>query len=99
MRIVMIGATGHVGTYLVPRLVALGHEVTAISRGKREPYIQHQAWSRVASLALDSEDPGKVVIYDYSSDIEGPELPWSAGQRRPTYVYRHELAFARGEID
>jgi hypothetical protein len=41
---------------------------------------------------LDSAD-GHVVIYDYSSDIDGPELPWSAGQRRPTYVYRHELAF------
>jgi hypothetical protein len=36
-----------------------------------------------------------VVIYDYSSDVEGPELPWSAGQRSPTYVYRHELAFER----
>ena len=58
MRVVVIGATGHVGTYLVPRLVALGHDVTAISRGRREPYVPHQAWSRVTSLALDSEDPG-----------------------------------------
>jgi hypothetical protein len=43
---------------------------------------------------LDVAAPDRVVIYDYSSDIEGPELPWSAGQRRETYVYRHELAFA-----
>lgn len=42
---------------------------------------------------LDADDPTHVVIYDYSSDIDGPELPWSAGQRRPTYVYRHELEF------
>ena len=32
-RIVVIGATGHIGTYLVPRLVRGGHEVIAISRG------------------------------------------------------------------
>lgn len=44
---------------------------------------------------IDGADPSRVVIYDYSSDVEGPELPWSAGQRRPTYVYRHELAFER----
>jgi len=42
---------------------------------------------------LEGADPGHVVIYDYSSDIDGPELPWSAGQRRKTFVYRHELAF------
>ncbi|HKY41029.1 MAG TPA: hypothetical protein VJN18_34075 [Polyangiaceae bacterium] len=46
---------------------------------------------------LDSDDPSRVIIYDYSSDIEGPELPWSAGQRRETYVYRHELALSRGD--
>ncbi|HEY3880184.1 MAG TPA: NAD-dependent epimerase/dehydratase family protein [Trebonia sp.] len=37
-RVVVIGATGHIGTYLVPRLVDRGHEVIAISRGARGPY-------------------------------------------------------------
>jgi hypothetical protein len=44
---------------------------------------------------LEGSDPSRVVIYDYSSDVDGPELPWSAGQRSKTYVYRHELAFDR----
>jgi hypothetical protein len=44
---------------------------------------------------LEGGDPHHVVIYDYSSDVEGPELPWSAGQRAKTFVYRHELAFDR----
>jgi hypothetical protein len=44
---------------------------------------------------LAGSEPGHVVIYDYSSDVDGPELPWSAGQRRETYVYRHELVFER----
>ncbi|HIQ05374.1 MAG TPA: NAD(P)-dependent oxidoreductase [Anaerolineae bacterium] len=33
MRVVIIGGTGHVGTYLVPRLVEAGHEVISLSRG------------------------------------------------------------------
>lgn len=43
---------------------------------------------------LEGKD-GKVIVYDYSSDIRGPDSPWSVGQRRPTYLYRHELAFTR----
>ncbi len=34
MRVVIIGGTGHVGTYLVPRLVQAGYEVINISRGR-----------------------------------------------------------------
>jgi nucleoside-diphosphate-sugar epimerase len=54
-RIVVIGATGHVGTYLVPRLVRAGHEVVAISRGEREPYVPAPEWRRVERIALDRE--------------------------------------------
>ena len=32
-RVVVIGATGHIGSYLVPRLVLGGHQVIAVSRG------------------------------------------------------------------
>jgi nucleoside-diphosphate-sugar epimerase len=53
MRIVVIGGSGHVGTYLVPRLVAAGHEVVNVSRGDREPYQPHAAWSRVQKVTLD----------------------------------------------
>ena len=36
-RVVVVGATGHIGTYLVPRLVRAGYEVVALSRGARDP--------------------------------------------------------------
>lgn len=55
MKVVVIGATGHVGTYLVPRLVEAGYEVTTISRGRREPYRPHAAWKPVRQLAVDRE--------------------------------------------
>ena len=53
MRIIVIGGTGHIGTYLVPRLVALGHEVISVSRGHRAPYQPSGAWRHVRSITLD----------------------------------------------
>lgn len=55
MRTVVIGATGHIGTYLVPRLVAQGHEVVAVSRGERQPYRHSGAWQFVETVHLDRE--------------------------------------------
>ncbi len=54
-RVLVIGATGHIGTYLIPRLVRAGHEVLAVSRGEREPYVPAPDWSRVQRVAIDRE--------------------------------------------
>ena len=54
-RVVVIGATGHIGTYLVPRLVRAGHEVTAISRGTREPYHLSPQWRAVRRVTADRD--------------------------------------------
>lgn len=42
---------------------------------------------------MDTADPREIAVYDYSSDIDGPELPWAAGQRRATFIYRHVIRF------
>lgn len=55
MRIVVIGATGHIGTYLVPRLVTAGHEVIALSRGQRRPYQPNPAWASVQQVTVDRQ--------------------------------------------
>ncbi|MBT1001944.1 NAD-dependent epimerase/dehydratase family protein [Paenarthrobacter sp. DKR-5] len=55
MRVAVIGATGHIGTYLVPRLVRAGHEVVALSRGNREPYQPAPEWASVQQVAVDRE--------------------------------------------
>jgi nucleoside-diphosphate-sugar epimerase len=52
-RIVIIGGSGHVGTYLVPRLVAAGYEVVNVVRGQRQPYQPHAAWGQVRTVVLD----------------------------------------------
>jgi nucleoside-diphosphate-sugar epimerase len=54
-RIVVIGATGHVGSYLVPRLVRAGHEVVALSRGERQPYVAAPEWRAVERVTADRE--------------------------------------------
>lgn len=54
-RVVIIGGSGHVGTYLVPRLVAAGHEVINVSRGQRAAYTKNAAWNSVTTIAADRE--------------------------------------------
>src|SRR5262245_48847552 len=53
MRTVIIGGTGHVGTYLVPRLVEAGFEVICVSRQQRQPYQAHGAWHAVRHVEID----------------------------------------------
>src|ERR1700689_5561591 len=54
-RVVVIGATGHIGTYLVPRLVDGAHEVIAVSRGARGPYHASPQWEAVTRVGADRE--------------------------------------------
>jgi nucleoside-diphosphate-sugar epimerase len=54
-RVVVIGATGHIGSYLVPRLVRGGHEVIALSRGTREPYHPSAQWDSVRRVTADRD--------------------------------------------
>src|SRR6478609_10501724 len=53
MRAVVIGGTGHIGTYLIPRLIASGYEVLNVSRSKRSPYREDSAWKLVTNIELD----------------------------------------------
>lgn len=54
-RVIIIGGSGHVGTYLVPRLVEAGHRVVNVTRGQRQPYGEHGAWKEVETATLDRE--------------------------------------------
>jgi nucleoside-diphosphate-sugar epimerase len=54
-KVVIIGGSGHVGTYLVPRLVEAGHQVVNVTRGQRKPYSPNAAWGRVETVLIDRE--------------------------------------------
>lgn len=52
-RVVIIGGSGHVGTYLVPLLVERGYHVINVSRGSAKPYRPHAAWKSVEQVTAD----------------------------------------------
>ena len=62
----VIGATGHVGCYMVPALVDAGYEVTAISRGKSEPYTKDMPqWQKVKRVAATRDEAIKLIAGDH----------------------------------
>jgi len=55
MKIIIIGGTGHIGTYLVPRLALAGHEIVCVSREERQPYTKHPIWKSVKQFKIDRD--------------------------------------------
>ena len=74
MRVVVIGGTGHVGSYLVPRLVDDGHDVVCVSRGNARPYTPGPAWDAVEMVAIDREASEAAGNFGSSLLGLGPEV-------------------------
>jgi nucleoside-diphosphate-sugar epimerase len=55
VRVVVIGGSGHIGTFLIPRLVRAGHDVVNISRGRRSGYVDDPAWRDVRQVTADRD--------------------------------------------
>lgn len=55
MRVLVVGGSGHIGTFLVPRLVRAGHDVTSMSRGTRKAYSDSPEWQQVTQVVVDRE--------------------------------------------
>ena len=77
MKVLVIGATGHIGTWLVPRLVTQGLEVIAVSRGSRQPYYRASEWDHVDGVHVDREQEEQAGSFGariaaLEADVEGP---------------------------
>ena len=83
-RVVVIGGSGHVGTYLVPRLVEAGFEVVNVARGERQPYQPHGAWKSV-----ETRDPRP------RGGREGRRVRREDRRRQAGHRHRHDLLQAR----
>lgn len=55
VRVVIIGGTGHIGSYLAPMLVRAGHQAVVLSRGSRRPYTDDPLWRDVEMVTCDRE--------------------------------------------
>jgi nucleoside-diphosphate-sugar epimerase len=53
MRVVVVGGSGHIGSFLMPRLVEAGYHVVCISRSLRQPYFPDGTWQKVEQVTLD----------------------------------------------
>ncbi|WP_213803521.1 NAD-dependent epimerase/dehydratase family protein [Granulicella sp. dw_53] len=63
MRVVIIGGTGHIGSFLTPMLVEAGLEVFCVSRGLKKPYRQDKAWQKVRRIDLDRTSEEKEATF------------------------------------
>ncbi len=60
MKVLVIGASGHVGSYLTAELVKENFEVYAIMRGERTPYgYDENIWSKVNVIKMSREELNK----------------------------------------
>jgi nucleoside-diphosphate-sugar epimerase len=62
-RVVVIGGSGHIGTYLIPALVERGHDVVNVSRGQAKSYRQHAAWDRVEQVIVDRTAEERLGVF------------------------------------
>lgn len=74
MKVLVVGGTGHIGTYLVPKLIEADLEVICVSRGNRKPYQPHKAWDLVRRVNIDRIQEEKknsfaVRLLGYKPDI------------------------------
>ncbi len=54
VKILIVGGTGHIGSYLVPRMVGAGHEVSVVARRTQPQYTDARiGWPRVQWIAAD----------------------------------------------
>ncbi|MFF8681096.1 NAD-dependent epimerase/dehydratase family protein [Streptomyces sp. NPDC015237] len=74
MRIVVIGGSGHIGTFLVPRLVQAGHEVINISRGTSTAYATDPAWQQVRQVVADRQQQDREGTFGDTVTALNPDV-------------------------
>ena len=70
MKILVIGGTGHVASFLVPQLLDAGHEVVVASRGKKAlPSDSHLHGARLVTCDANSEESLKALAEAERFDV------------------------------
>ena len=104
MRVLVLGASGYVGSHLIPRLVERGHEVRAA--GRRPEALAARGWEGVETVRADALDPGSLatafegiefVYYLIHSMASGKDFP-ELDRRAATHVREAAATAGVGRI-
>ena len=109
MKVFVAGATGALGTHLIPRLIAAGHEVTGMTRAAAKADLVRELGATPAIAdALDADAVGAavgmavpdVVVHELTAlsgrlDMRKPEEGFALTNRLRTEGTDHLLAAAR----
>ncbi|HSV31389.1 MAG TPA: NAD-dependent epimerase/dehydratase family protein [Atribacteraceae bacterium] len=73
-KVVVVGGSGHIGSYLIPMLVTRGYETVVFSRRNTKPYPASLAWREVVWVDTDREIDEKngrwaELLEEHSPDI------------------------------
>src|SRR4051812_33048017 len=87
MRILVVGASGYIGSRLVPLLLARGHDLTLMSRdarvlAERFPEAQVVVADLLAPATLASAVAGVDVVYYLAHSMAGGEHGFAERDRR-----------------
>lgn len=74
MNITVIGGSGHIGTFLVPRLVRAGHRVVSITRGRSSTYAESPEWADVERIVADREAQERDGTFGTTVLAQRPEI-------------------------
>ena len=66
-KVLVLGASGYVGSHLVPRLVERGHEVRAA--GRRRETLESRGWTGVEIVRADALDPDTLTAAFDGTDL------------------------------
>ena len=92
---IVLGATGHIGSYLVPALVRAGYHVCAVSRGNRAPYTaKWPEWQTVRQVYMSREEAILGVI-DRETDLICDLLPYTRQDAESMVERLHALNIAK----
>jgi len=73
-KVLVIGGTGHIGSYLVPLLVSRNYQITVFSRGTARPYPGSFIWKNINQVKIDRERDEKNGNWQERIKNEEPDV-------------------------